>query len=273
MRVLPLPWTVGVVANCFVQAQKRVQGVVTQIRPDADEEAITNDLERELAEQLHFASAGRHIETAFMKDLIRAYPQVDMSRFAKAASGLIAMVSWHNRAVEKITGGDFGLVLVRPLVVHNYPLIKITSGYGRGVTVQAKKMGPGPKRGTLTQRQEEGFADFKKQGAVVVYRFEDEHTLHDFEWHDCRRRQLRTVRRWLRDNAFPKGLETAEFVNRLGNGSLGTADATTIERSVSPHGQRTLVIRIDWPDGRPPESSVSVLSRGGEQRKLIHVRH
>jgi hypothetical protein len=54
MSEFPLKNTIALVAECFVDAEANVRQVVKNSRPNADEAAITNDLERALAELAKF---------------------------------------------------------------------------------------------------------------------------------------------------------------------------------------------------------------------------
>lgn len=84
--------TVEVIAQCFTRAESRVCEVANTIRFRADEEAITNDLERDLATELRRAGDEGTIEQAFANDLRRLYWDATSDNFRIPATGLRAEV-------------------------------------------------------------------------------------------------------------------------------------------------------------------------------------
>jgi hypothetical protein len=263
---------VEVVAQCFATAELEVRDIVASTRPNANEEAITNDLELQLAKSLRVASANREIESAFVEDLRNAYPMVDSDQFQETASGLVAQVSWQERSTEARTGGDFGIVLARPVVNFGDTSFSIAPGHRRGILVQAKKGHVDGRWGRLKQNQEGLFPSFRPHGVLLLYPFANTHALMEFKWLPCRRRQLSTIKTWLKKGTFPPGLDSAELINELGRGQLGTSDQDVITDRIAPGSERTLVIRIDWSIHRPPRSEVAVIANTVEHQ-FVGIHH
>jgi hypothetical protein len=120
-------------------AEERVRQQVRASFPEAGEEQITTLFQGALTEELSRASASNEIATAFAKDLRASgasLPEVDTYSISQ---GLIARVSWHPRHVEARTGGDFGLVLIRPKLKRTLQGLIIEEGMPTGLLVQAKR--------------------------------------------------------------------------------------------------------------------------------------
>ncbi len=269
MAEVHLTETLNVVGECFQAAERNVRQIVREIRPDASEEAITNDFEAELAKCLRLASDQGLIAGAFVRDLIRAHPYASTRPFEHAAAGLIAYVSWHDRAMEARTGGDFGLVLVRPIVRNGPNAMELISGNRQGLLIQAKKKRAGRPWGRLTKNQRLLFPSFRPHGAFLLYRFDNANTLGPFGFQLCRRRLLITVTEWFRDDTFPDCRDAPTIISQLGDGSIGTSNPKVIGTAITPPGQRTLIIRIDWGDGRPPGSQIPVTISPSHEPQVI----
>jgi len=258
MKELVLVKTVRQIADSFAKAEASVRNIVQTIRPNAEEVALTNDLERELANELTLASSKGQVARSFAEDLKATFPFTNPYVFQTAASGLVAEVSWHGQNVEKRTGGDFGLVLVRPCVEVRGDRLTILSGRRNGILVQAKRKRPKRQWGRLTTKQQTLFATFRSYGCLLLYRFLDAGTLAPFQWQLLRRRRLRTVNTWLAEDRFPNCHGSVAFINMLGTGSIGTSSLKVIKDSIIARSTRTLVISIDWPNGKPPSANISI---------------
>ena len=86
------------------------------------------------------------------QDSKSALPDIDMYVLAPRYSGLIAEVSLHKPQKEKITGGDLGILLLRPLIRYSEPTITIRD-YRRGLLSQAKMKRKNGKWGGFTRKQ------------------------------------------------------------------------------------------------------------------------
>jgi len=269
---LKLTKTVEIVARSFSRAENEVRKIIAETRPDADEEEITLVLQGELAKYLKIASDIRHIENAFVQDCSRAFPTGNLKALQTAASGLIAEVSWQNRSTESRTGGDFGIVLARPVVTRGFDALRIETGNRRGLLIQAKKRHTDGQWGRLTRNQERLFQTFRSHGALLLYRFADARTLTAFQWNVCRSRQLSTVKNWMLEDAFPKGMSSSELITDLGRGTVGTDDPCIVGTNIAPANQRTLMIRIHWRGDQPPKSQVLVNLSPIQRHEQLHMR-
>jgi hypothetical protein len=140
MPEITIPRTIADVARRFTEAEQEVRKVVSEIRPNADEPAITNDLERGLKSAFRKANDNNELAESFLGDLLEALPTALQIDCEEAAKGLIASVSWHGNAAERKTAADFGLVLLRPelrKLAHDH--LTIASGKLQGLAIQAKK--------------------------------------------------------------------------------------------------------------------------------------
>ena len=96
-----------------------------------------------------------------------------------------------------------------------------------------------------------------------MYRYLDRYArdLNAFEWQMCAGHSLADIKTWLKDGSFGLLSGSQEVLRALGTAKIGTADAEIIDTVVAPKTSRYLEVRIDWPDGGPPGSSVRVLSK------------
>jgi hypothetical protein len=188
----------------------------------------------------------------------------------RLSSGLVAEASWHKRATETNTGGDFGLVVVRPRVAFGNDSLRITEGHHSGLLVQAKrKLMKGRWRG-LTRTQLSLLPERLSYSALVLYELLDESSreLAPIRWQLCEGHRITTVKRWLREGSFPQLVSSSDIIVGLGKGGIGTDDRKIIENFVAPVGERTLVIRIHWHGRKPPSSEVRVMHQSRQQAVL-----
>ena len=152
--VLRIPKTLDLLCKCWAQAEAALQSYIKVNSPDIDEEIITHFFYARLSESLRVSSEHKAIETAFLSDLrassIGHVRDDDLQRIAR---GLVADVLIHRRNTERLTGGDFGLMIVRPHIEPGYRSLKI-SDYRRGVLTQAKLKHADGRWGTFTPNQE-----------------------------------------------------------------------------------------------------------------------
>ena len=137
-NLLGIPRTLQVVADAWLSAERVLQNEVRQADPYAGEEFITERFGNLLTLQLKEASADKHIERAFLRDLEFAFPDIEAKQvLPKVAHGLGATLSRHKRSVETKTGGDLGFATIRPNITKS--LSVLTPGlYRRGLLAQAK---------------------------------------------------------------------------------------------------------------------------------------
>src|SRR5687767_13459709 len=142
--------TLEVVCRYVVAAEEAVRRTVHDAFPAADEEQITTLFQEKLQEFLSVASQQGEIAQAFASDLHNAgVPPLNDDAF-QMARGIIAEVSWHPRHVETKTGGDFGLLFVRPKIENLFDNITIRDGEVTALLAQAKRKLYGEACGRLT---------------------------------------------------------------------------------------------------------------------------
>ena len=259
--ILQMDSTFKLVAELWLAAERHLQTSIESYSPDAGEEFITNLFHMKFAEELTMASNRRSIEQVFLEDLERCFPMLRLQGVLREVSqGLVADVTLHERATESETGGDLGLVVIRPEIRLASRFLKIRD-YRRGVLVQAKLRRRNGRWGSLTRRQREVLPGRLSYLALLLYAYEDtsRHSLRPFEWQLCETASLDEVELWLKCGAFPSLTSAAEIIDGLGHGTLGTADDKVLDEVISPAGNRALVITIDWPFGGHPGSEVSLL--------------
>ena len=115
--VMPIPNITALIARCWMKAEKLVREGIEQRFHDADEDFITNLFHGEFRGVLEADAKNEAVERAFLEDLRLHIPESHLSsKLAQLARGISATVVLHPRQVEKMTGGDIGLVLIRPNV-------------------------------------------------------------------------------------------------------------------------------------------------------------
>ena len=248
---IPIPQTLGVVIKCWINAETALRDVVKDKYHDLDEECVTTLFYGELGYLLRKASQEKKVERAFRSDLLRAFPQTQFSNALESiATNLVADVTLHKRDTEKLTGGDFGLTLVRPVL----------SGFGawskgeRGLLCQAKIRRRSGKWGRLTDNQERVLPDQTKYLALLLYSYLDpaRQCLNAFKWQLCRDMTIDKVKDCLTRSEFPSPIDSKEVIERLGNSTAGTNDPRKIREIICPQGTPHLELRVFWPDGKVP---------------------
>lgn len=107
--LLKIPETIALIQRSWQTAESQVRKAVREKFWEADEEFITRMLVGELRAEFKSLNANKKLERAFSNDLAR----FDRN-FKALADGLVAEVTYHKKNIEAETGGDFGLLLVRP---------------------------------------------------------------------------------------------------------------------------------------------------------------
>jgi hypothetical protein len=260
-NALPIPSTFNVIAKCWENAELELRSVIEKKYHDLDEECITTLFYGELAFTLREASQKKEIERAFLADLHKAFPQRQFSgNLAAISANLIADVSLHKHAVEKITGGDFGLTLTRPQLSWRNRSELARSEYQRSLLCQAKLKRRNGKWGKLTRRQKDVFPSRMNYLTLLLYSYADpeRHCLNPFKWQVCQSIHADNVENWLKRDEFPSVVHSTEVIRLLGNARIGTDDQETITNVIRPHSRPYLHIRIFWPHDKEPPSCFQV---------------
>jgi hypothetical protein len=276
--ILQIPSTLEVIKKCWKIAEGKLQTLIKEKHPDLDEEFITRLFYGEFSFSVHRASKKGDISEAFLNDLEQAFFNLGYIGQLDIFEGLIAEVSLHKREVEKFTGGDFGLTIIRPQVQMS------SCGYGqavlskdeycRGLLCQAKIKRRNGKWGKLSKRQKDVFPDRIKYLGLLLYSYLDEerYKLNKFEWQLCQDASLSEVEGWLKSDRFPDTKSSGEIISLLGNACIGTDDPEIIEKNIRPKTKPNLCIRIFWPPDKDPGNEVRISLSQVKQKQNIHIR-
>jgi len=173
----------------------------------------------------------------------------------------VADVTLHGRDAERRSGGDLGLLILRPNVILEGDLARVRD-YRRGLLCQAKRK-MGRRFGGLSNSQRAVLRPRLPYFTMLGYQFEDAkgYELEPFKWQPCHKASVREIENWLARGKFPSPVSSAEILASIASGRLGTDNNDTIRNVISPAGNRALEIRIHWPSGGPPDGKVRVWVR------------
>ncbi len=262
-RIARIPRTLQVVSNCWLRAEEALRKELRENNPSSGEESITYTFYGKLVVELRAASQQRLIAQAFLADLtVEFHELAGKQELAQIANGLLADVTRHERKTEKNTGGDLGLLIIRPQAQFSGSLISVND-YRRGLLCQAKLRNTFGKWGTFTPRQKAILPQRLSYLGLLLYQYMDraQHALDAFQWQLCNSVAFTEVEGWLKNDTFPSRVGSAEIIQCLGNGKIGTGDNKTIGEVICPAGNPSFVIRIYWPRGNPPGVKIEVLSK------------
>jgi hypothetical protein len=270
-NVLKIPALAKLLSECWKDAEVNLQDNIQQHCPGIAEEAITQSFHAELSRTLSTASENRTIERAFQSDLKMSFLgrghefEFDPRLVAR---NLVADVTLHKRQTEAATGGDMGLLIIRPEVKLGNSSLRI-SDYRRGLLAQAKLKGD-KGWGPFTKNQEEILPQRLDYLTLLLYGYEDHarRILRPFTWQLAQGLSFEALKNSLRTGTFHNTLDSAEIIRSLSEGRIGTAEDSTIDNVISPAGNPVLVLRVHWPKNAHPGSSVRVYS-AQQTRKTI----
>ena len=124
-NILEIPETINILAQCWLTAEENLRKDINTSYPDADEEFITRMFHGKYSAILRVVSDLALIENAFLNDLRNAFQNLD-GELNQIANGLIAEVTLHKRGTERLTGGDIGILIIRPHIEHFGDVLKIS---------------------------------------------------------------------------------------------------------------------------------------------------
>ena len=265
----------NLIARCWNSAEAALRESIEAKFPDKDEEFITELFQGELGSILDAASSKGEVAHAFQMDLEDAFPGAMHSDLSRISYGLIATVNFHSKSVEKKTGGDFGLVFIRPDVSHAWfdgSDLMIDADYQRGLLCQAKVLRRDAKWGDLTQSQKKVLSNRLGHLGLVLYQYvdgSDRRKLSKFHWQLTAGVSIEAVSEWLKTGEFPNLQRSFEIIISLAQDRIGTDDKEIIAELIAPPTRPSLEIRVHWRDGDGPGPTVRthVATHGGQ-----HVR-
>jgi hypothetical protein len=269
-RLLEIGNTLDVLIESWLVAEENLREDIQRYHPDVDEEYITKSFHGEYGRLLSEASEAKLIEYAFLKDLKKAFPLITM-HLPQIARGLIAEITLHKRPTEKITGGDIGILIIRPHVFVQGDYIRIKD-YRRGLLCQAKLKNSRGKWGHFTKRQIELLPERLPYLSLLLYSYDDNERrlLNPFSWQLCSSFSFSDLQDWLKKGSFPDLLTSDHIVAKLGYALIGTDNDNIIDSIVAPSHNTTLVINITWPDGRRPGGPGSSIRIYSSQEHHVH---
>jgi len=258
-NVMPIPRTTSLITSYWTKAEISVRESIRQKHHDADEEFITKLFHGEFREVLEAGAKDKTVERAFLEDLRRHIPESHLaSQLVQLARGISATVALHPRQIEKMTGGDIGLVLVRPNVGRQriqVGTLNVDKCYRRGLLCQVKmNRRSGRGWGSFTTNQQNVLVERTDYLTLLLYEYKDKsrRDLMPFQWQVCAGRTLSDVERWLKSGSFPNLSNSTDIIQQLGSGKVGTENSDLIDQFIAPPNRESLVIKIGWPPGEGP---------------------
>jgi hypothetical protein len=265
------------IADCWLRAEQALINAIKQEYPDRDEEMVTDLFCGKLDTECKRISAAGEVERAFLADLRLSLPLVPTLDLPKIARGLIATVHFHPREREQKTGGDFGVVLIRPDVHYSrfsQSELTINDNHQRGLLCQAKIFRRTSTWGTISPSQQSVLKDKLDYLALVLYRYLDQdggrRELAPFQWQLTRNSSMKEISGWLADDTFPKLEGSVEILRSLGQDKIGTDNKDAIAKYIGCPVRSSLTIRLGWRDARGPGSTVKLHRMVPNQQVLLN---
>jgi len=256
---MPIPNVTALVATCWSNAETQARALLAQRYFDKDEEFITQLFHGEFRVTIEGAAGSGAVKQAFLTDLKSHFPQLHSGDLERLATGVSATATLHPREVEGNTGGDLGLVLIRPNVnAHRFKqsMLSVDQEYCRGLLCQAKikrRMSRchNPQWGGFTPNQRKILPNRMGYPALLLYEYKDtqRRSLLPFQWQICVGMKFDDVEEWLKSDAFPAHMGSDKIIRLLGNNKIGTDDKCIIDEYIAPTVRDTLVVWV----GRPPD--------------------
>lgn len=260
LTLLKIPNTLEVLKKSWLDAEKRLRDNIDE-NPDVNEEYITAEFTNIYCKELSTVSKNKKIENAFVQDLKKKFSFEYYNEVQNIANGLIARLTLHERKTEGVTGGDIGIIIIRPNILEEYDGLK-NKNYKRGLLCQAKLKNNKGKWGNFTKSQKKVLPERLSYLSLLLYSYSDKtrHSFNPFSWQLCNVAELTEIEKWLKDDKFPNLVESNYIIDNLGNGIIGTDDDDIINSFVSPPKNKTLIIEITWPDD-PNKDGVKIYSK------------
>lgn len=273
-----IPSTTKLLQDCWLKAENRLRIDVQRTHYDPDEEPITFLFMGFLRESLTHASNAGLVCRAFGEDLQQYRHEWDQHAIERLVANLEARAVFHDKDMEKNSGGDLGLSISRPDFSNDHKLgIGEIPRIQNGILCQAKKtMRSQQKRSffrSLTDNQKSLYPARRGYLVLLLYRLMgiQQNELRPFEWHLCSSFALEDIKRNLASDAFPQARSSDQILDQLSKGEIGTSDKKIIEQYICPPSRPTLTISIDWGGDDPVMELQKVLvppSRTELQQKV-----
>ena len=273
------PTAARLIAECWLKAEAALRDAIRREFADRDEEFVTELFHGKLETECSRASVNGDVAKAFLQDLRLSLPTVPDAELLKIARGLQAEVTFHSREVERKTGGDFGITLIRPEVrfaPYSRSTLTVERDHQRGLLCQAKIFRRSSTWGPLTVSQQKALIERLEYLALVLYRFTDQNgdrrELAPFQWQLTRAASIEDMRSWLTSNTFPSLQGSGDILDALGQNKIGTSDKKIITKYIATPVRPTLTVRLQWPDGTGPGATVQLREFQQKQQAVLHQR-
>lgn len=262
MARLSIPNLVELITRCWMNAEEALRVAVKTKYRDRDEEKITDLFHAELEIELNQASDNGLVASAFLCDLKRAFPRISETSLSfNVSRRLVATVSFHAGEVEKKTGGDLGIVIVRPDVRWTGFLLE-KDEYKRGLLCQAKIFRRNSQWGRIQPKQAQTLRGKLSYFALLLYRYSDQNgerrDLAPFAWQLGRGATMRRINSWLTSDNFPESQNSQQILRKLAHDQIGTDDQDLIARDITPPQRASLVIEVGWKKPDDPGDRIYV---------------
>lgn len=275
-KLLEIRNTLSVISKCWQIAEEQIQAGVSGTYPAKNEEFITEYFHGEFSKVLMEASDRKIIGRAFLDDIKQSFADIIVDpTLDKIANGIVADVTLHNKSSEKITGGDLGFQIHRPIIVYSGDFLHIND-YRQGILLQAKMRRRNGKWGQFTKNQQTVLQNKIDYLALLLYEYTDEERrlLEPFRWQLCQNHSFENIENWLKTGKFPNLLTAEHIIHGVGRGIIGSDDQDIIDRFISPENNPTLTIRIRWSQNWPPESTIKVkVTRDAQSFEAVRLHY
>jgi len=269
----------NLIVRAWAEAEAQLRQDLKLRFPDCDEEFITGLLSGYLRSEFETVSGNGCVEQAFLSDLATDFPEVDFYNEHQIWRGLIAAVTFHPRNVEAKTGGDFGLVVVRPEVSRELEGLRIEDGRKRGLLCQAKisqrptKSRRKGKLGKLSDNEVKVLEAKLDYLALVLYKYQDidRKMLAPFKWQMASGATVKDIRNWLAKDCLPNEWDSPQALAALVDERIGTGDERLIKKDIAPQVRSSLIITIKWKDGWNPGDVIHFLQQEVSAQPEVEV--
>lgn len=260
---IPITNTLKAISNSIVNAEQELKEQVKTHYHEANEEILTFMFYSHIKHNFKKLNDLKTIEQEFFKDLKNATRSWNLRGFKSTdnvdkdlhqkASGLIAEIVLHNKQEEGKSGGDFGLVVIHPIVTHQSnshgnEVIEIKKGGMSGLLCQAKLKSKTSKWGKLTDNQSDVLKDRLDYTSIVLYSYDDinRSELNPILWSICKGKSISALEEMLKEDKIDNMISTGQVIVQLGKKSIGTTNKKIIEEIISASAWPSLEIKIKW---------------------------
>lgn len=267
-QTMPIPNLVGVMVEAWNNAEEATLQQLADKHWDSDEEFVTALFRGEFRGSVLEMADNNSVQIAFLEDLYSYLPGFRGNPdLASLAASLSATTTFHPREVEGNTGGDLGIVFLRPSVelMPGGSTLEIQEDYPRGILCQAKITSRSRSKGSgcwgsFTKSQRKVLSERTSYLALLLYRYLDEcrQRMAPFRWQACEDVPIAEIERWLKEDSFPDLWSSQAVLEGLADCTIGTDEPATIKDLIAPKVRGALVVRVGWGSDDPPPSTVEL---------------